>query len=94
MVVDFVSVRVCLCSCMCVSRPLWSPLIPNLTDVMQRHLVLCAEFLSGILDAASITLTSPPPVRNTPFDAWIVHQDRWLLNLFTIQVCFQQFSDL
>lgn len=73
-----------LCACVCVSRPLWSPLIPNLTDLLQRQPLMCAESLSGILDAASIIPTSLSLVRNTlfcfsPHNADIVQQDRWLL---------------
>ena len=71
MVVDFVRVCVCVfvsvCACMCVSRPLWSPLIPNLTDLLQRQPLMCAESLSGILDAASIIFTSYSLVRNALF---------------------------
>lgn len=78
-----VCVFVSLCACVCVSRPLWSPLIPNLTDLLQRQPLMCAESLSGILDAASIIPTSLSLVRNTlfcffPHDADIVRQDRWL----------------
>lgn len=52
--------RVCMCVCgrrgvcVCVSRPLWSPLIPNLTDILQKQPLMCAESLAGILDATSL----------------------------------------
>lgn len=45
---------------------------------------MCAESLSGILDAASIIFTSHSIVKNTllcfalPREATIVQQDRWL----------------
>lgn len=70
-------------ACVCVSRPLWSPLIPNLTDLLQRQPLMCAESLSGILDAVSIIFISLSLIRNTlfcfsPHDARIVQQDRWL----------------
>ena len=79
------SVCECECACMCVSRPLWSPLIPNLTDLLQRQPLMCAESLSGILDAVSIIFTSLSIIRNAlfcflPHDAGIVRQDRWLLS--------------
>lgn len=76
MVVDFVFFCAHVCECVyvcacgvpaCVSRPLWSPLIPNLTDLVQRQPLMCAESLSGILDAASIIFTSYSLIRNTLF---------------------------
>lgn len=77
----YVFVRVC--ACVCVSRPLWSPLIPNLTDLLQRQPLMCAESLFGISDAASTIFTSYSLIRNTlfclfPHGARFVQQDRWL----------------
>lgn len=73
----------CLCAYVCVSRPLRSPLIPNLTDLLQRQPLMCAESLSGILNAVSIMFTSYSLIKKTlfcffPHDAGIVQQDRWL----------------
>lgn len=108
MVVDFVcfcvhvcecvSVRVRLCVgatvCVCVSRPLWSPLIPNLTDLLQRQPLMCAESHSGILDAASIIFTSffphkeyivSPPPRAMPGPSSRTG-GCCVMSLFTIQV--------
>lgn len=103
---DFVGFRLCVCLSvswwvdvcvcvytslfLCVSRAPWRPLIPNLTDLLQRQPLMCAESLSGILDAVSIIFNSFSLVRNPLFtshtgkhtytyDARIVQQDRRLL---------------
>lgn len=61
----------CVCMCVhlfaCVSRALWCPLIPNLTDLLQRQPLMCAESLSGILDAVSIIFNSYSLIRNPLF---------------------------
>lgn len=63
----FLCVYVCTSFCLCVSRPLWSPLIPNLTDLLTRQPLMCAESLSGILDAVSIIFNSYSLIRNPLF---------------------------
>lgn len=97
----FLCVYVCT-HCLCVSSPLWSPLIPNLTDLLQRQPLMCAESLSGILDAVSIIFNSYSLLRNPLFcfhagkhthtyDASIVQQDRWLLcyeSVYTFRCVF------
>lgn len=98
----FLRVYVYTSLCLCVSRPLWSPLIPNLTDLLQRQPLMCAESLSGILDAVSIMFNSYSLIRNALFcfhtgkhtrtyDARIVQQDRWLLcyeSVYTFRCVF------
>lgn len=89
-VLECLGVCVCTSLCLRVSRAPWSPLIPNLTDLLQRQPLMCAESLSGILDAVSIIFNSFSLIRNPLFsfhtgkhtytyDARIVQQDRRLL---------------
>lgn len=91
---------VCTALCLCVSRPLWSTIIRNLTDLLQRQLLMCAESLSGILDTVSIIFNSYSLMMNLLFcfqthtctyDARIVQQDRWLLcyeSVYTFRCVF------
>lgn len=90
---------VCTSLCLCVSGPLWSPIIPNLTDLLQRQPLMCAESLSGILDTVSIififySLIGNPLFcfqANTHTYARIAQQDRWLLcyeSVYTFRCVF------